>query len=78
MRTTLNLDDDVATRVRQLAGAEGRSVSRIVNDILRAGLRARQQSAPPPAYDPPTFSTGQHLVDVTDVAGALEVLDGAR
>lgn len=73
MRTTLNLDDDVAGRVRELSRREGRSVSRTVNDLIRSGLRARQ-AARPTAYDPPTFDTGPSLVDVTDVAAALEVL----
>lgn len=73
MRTTLNLDDDVVTRLKEAARGQGRSLSRTVNDVLRAGLRAEQASRPP-AYDPPVLDTGAALVDVTDAAAALELL----
>ncbi len=77
MRTTLNLDADVATALAELSRAEHRSQSRVANDLFRAGLRSRQVPAPVEPYEPPTFDTGRPLVDVTDVAAALEVLDGA-
>lgn len=74
MRTTLNLNDDVAARLKDLARREGRSLSGIVNDLLRAGLGVRQRSPALPRYEPPTFDTGRPMIDVTDIAGALEVL----
>jgi hypothetical protein len=75
MRTTLNLDDDVATAVADAARREHRSLSRVANDLIRAGLRAgREQPALAP-YDPPVLDTGPALVDVSDVAAALELLD---
>jgi hypothetical protein len=46
MRTTLTLDDDVATELRRLARKRGRPFKEVVNDALRAGIRARR--APPP------------------------------
>lgn len=77
MRTTLNIDEDLAAQVGELARREARSVSRVANDLMRAGLaarsRERRELAP---YTPPTFDTGRPLVDVTDVAAALEILDG--
>ena len=75
MRTTLNIDDDVAAVLADLARLRARSLSRVANDLLRAGLRAEQEAARPSAYEPPTFDTGRPLIDVTDVATALEVLD---
>ena len=75
MRTTLNLDDDIAAEIAARSRQEGRSMSRVANELVRAGLRAdreRPQTAP---YDPPTFATGRPLVDVTDLAAALETLD---
>jgi hypothetical protein len=45
--------------------------------MLRAGLRATQESPVVPPYEPPVFDTGRPLVDVTDVADALELLDRA-
>jgi hypothetical protein len=75
MRTTLNLDDDVAALVSARAGRQGRSLSRVVNDLVRAGLQATNERPELPPYDPPTFDTGRPRLDVTDVAAALAVLD---
>jgi hypothetical protein len=45
MRTTLTLDDDVAADLRRLARKTGRPFKVVVNDALRAGIRARQAPA---------------------------------
>jgi hypothetical protein len=42
MRTTLTLDDDVAAAVRREARRSGRAFKELVNELLRAGLRARR------------------------------------
>jgi len=78
MRTTLNLDDDVAARLRELSKSSGRSLSRTTNELLRKGLSDSQRSRAPEPYDPPTFDTGTVLVDVTDIAAALEILGSGR
>lgn len=75
MRTTLNLDDDVAAELAAEARRRGSSQSRAANDLIRAGLRAVREPATASAYEPPTFDTGRVLLDVTDVAAALEILD---
>ena len=77
MRTTLNLDDDVARRLAELARRSGRSMSRVSNEVLRTGLRTLQQPAPMMPYQPPEFDTGKPLLDVTDVEQAMEQLDQA-
>lgn len=77
MRTTLNLDDDVARQLAERARSEARSLSRVANDAIRAGLRAERSAARPQPYDPIVFDTGEPLVDVTDVAATLEVLERA-
>jgi hypothetical protein len=76
MRTTLNLDDDVAARLADVARRSGRSLSRVANEALRAGLRDLQRRPAAGPYDPPVLDTGAPLLDVTDVAQALERLDG--
>jgi len=74
MRTTLNLDEDVAARLRDLSRTSGRSLSRTTNELLRRSLSDSQRPSAPAPYDPPTFDTGPALVDVTDIAAVLETL----
>jgi hypothetical protein len=78
MRTTLNLDDDLAAQLGALSRRRGISLSRVANELMRAGLRASRERGPMARYVAPTFDTGEPLVDVTDVATALEVLDAGR
>ena len=75
MRTTLNIDDDVASQLSELAEQRHASLSRTASEVLRAGLRSLRARPAPEPYDPPTFDTGRPLLDVTDVAEALEALD---
>jgi hypothetical protein len=73
MRTTISLDPDTQAAVDELRRATGRGLSDTVNDLLRAGLANRPERAP---FDQETFDMGLRI-DVTDVADALEQLDGA-
>ena len=75
MRTTLNLDDDVARQLAELSREDGRSMSRVANDLMREGLRASRSAPDTPDYDPPVFDSGEPLIDVADVAQALDRLD---
>lgn len=50
MRTTLTLDDDVASRLKEIARESDRSFKEVVNDIVRRGLsigEAPDKSAEP-------------------------------
>jgi hypothetical protein len=78
MRTTLNLDDDVAARLAAESRKRGASLSRTANEFLRAGMRASQRPEPTGTYEPPAFDTGRPRLDVTDVAAAVESLDRAE
>ncbi len=78
MRTTLNLDDDVAAQVTALSRRRGTSLSRAANDLIRAGLAASATRPGHAPYDPPVLDTGPPLLDVTDIAAALDVLDRGR
>lgn len=77
MRTTSNLDDDVAAALTELARERARSLSRVANDLLRTGMRADRERVELPPYEAPTFDTGRPLVDMTDIAAALDLLDAA-
>lgn len=75
MRTTLNLDEDLSLRPGEEAWRQGSSLSRMVNETLRAGLRrvaTREDLCPHVA---PILDTGRPLLDVTDVAEALDMLE---
>ncbi len=47
MRTTLTLDDDLASRLRELGKLSGAPFKQVVNDTLRAGLRSGEKPAEP-------------------------------
>jgi hypothetical protein len=70
-------DEDV-TGFELPSRQRGSSMSRVANELMRAGLRAARERRPLTPYVPPTFDTGEPLVDVTDVAAALEVLNAGR
>jgi hypothetical protein len=75
MRTTLTLADDVAAAVEQLRRQDDVGVSEAVNRLVRRGLVA------PAAKRMPFRQSTAHIgltVDVTNVAEALEQLDGPR
>jgi hypothetical protein len=75
MRTTLNLDPDVSEQLAEQARRSGRSLSRVVNDLVRSGLLAQRERVGLVPYDPPVVDTGRPLIDVTDVGEALEHLE---
>jgi hypothetical protein len=72
MRTTVILADDVAAAVQQLRRERGLGLSEALNELARAGLSQRGTRT--------TFSQESHSfglkIDVTDVADALELLEG--
>jgi len=72
MRTTISLDPDVAAAVERLRRQRGIGLSDALNELARAGLRA-------PARRPKFRQRTADLrlrIDVSNVAEALETLDG--
>lgn len=72
MRTTVTLDDDTAAVVEQLRRERGLGVSAAVNELIRRGLNRADAR---PAFEQRT-SPGHARIDVTDVAEALDLLEG--
>lgn len=72
MRTTVEFDDDTAKAIAALRRDEGLGVSEAVNALIRRGLM--------PVASRPDFVQRTHAgglkIDVTNVADALEVLEG--
>ena len=50
MRTTLTLDEDVATKLTAEARRSGRSFREVVNETLRRGLAQRRATTAPQAF----------------------------
>lgn len=75
MRTTIRLDDDVAAAAHRLSREEHIGLGEAVNALARAGLRrgrSRRRS-----FVQRTADLGLR-VDVSNVAEALELLDGSE
>ena len=77
MRTTLRLDDDLLSAAKQHAAAHGLTLTRLIEDALRAMLSARADAATAP-FSMPTFGDGGVLpgVDFDDSAGLLDLMEG--
>jgi len=73
MRTTIRLDDDVAAAAQRLSREEHIGLGEAVNKLARAGLRLGRPKRRP--FRQRTAGLGL-LVDVSNVAEALELLDG--
>jgi Arc/MetJ family transcription regulator len=72
MRTTVDLDDDVAAAVGRLRRESGIGVSEAVNQLARSGLTVRPERKP---FVQRTARLGLKI-DVTNVADALDVAEG--
>ena len=73
MRTTLTLDNDVATMLDKEARKSGHSFKQVVNDALRRGLTAAKQPARKPFKVTPINLGLPHYDKVEDL---LEYLEG--
>lgn len=71
MRTTIDLDDDVAAAVDHLQRRDGLGRSAAVNALIRSGLAGQPSRR---TWAPMTVDLGVRL-DVVNVAEALEQLD---
>jgi hypothetical protein len=73
MRTTVEFDEDTASAIEQARRERGIGVSEAVNELIRRGLLPREDR---PAFRQRTAQLGLR-VDVSNVADALEALEGA-
>ena len=74
MKTTLNIDDTVMTRLRREAVRRGRTMSELVEMALRQLLRTRPRAvelAPLPSFD-----SGGALVDISDRDELFRAMEG--
>lgn len=71
MRTTVNLDQDVAAAAERLRAERNIGLSEAVNELARAGLRAKPNAQPFRQISKPMGL----IADVSNVAEVLELLD---
>jgi hypothetical protein len=79
VRTTLTLDDDVAANLRRAQAESGTTWRQLVNDSIRAGLVALEQSArsAPRATRTTGVRLGRPLSgDISNVHEVLAVAEG--
>jgi hypothetical protein len=80
MRTTLSLDDDVAAVLRRIQAESGEPWKAVVNDVLRAGVAAREAERRATSRRPrrtKVVRLGRPAVgDISNVHEVLSVAEG--
>lgn len=78
MRTTLTLEDDIATRLQAEARKTGRPFKAVVNEYLRAGLAQRRVAKAAGPFRVKPLDLGGPLPgrSYDNVAALLEEVDG--
>ena len=74
MKTTLNIDESVAVRLKREAARRGCTMSELVETALRTLFR--KSKAPRPLPPLPRFNSGGHLVDVADRNALYQAMEG--
>ncbi len=73
MRTTLTLDDDLASRLELLAQKRGVSLKQVVNETIRKGLpRPTRRILDLPSFDCGGPLPGINLDKANELSGMLE------
>ncbi len=76
MKTTLNIDDTVMQRLREVAARRGRTMSELVEAGLRRVLAEPEGSGEQAVLRPlPAWHSGGARVDVADRAALYKALD---
>ncbi len=72
MRTTIDLDDDLLSALKPVAAAEGRSLGRVVSDLVRSALRADRGSVVETGFPVFALPADARLFGPDEVARALD------
>ena len=79
MRTTLSLDDDIAADLQRIQAESGATWKQVVNDVIRAGVAAREAGGrkPRPARRTKSVRLGRPAVgDISNVHDVLSLVEG--
>jgi hypothetical protein len=72
-RTTLILDDSLVERLKDLARAQRRTMTDLINEFIAEGLASRTTASPSPKLELPVFDMGRPRVNPAD-REALEAM----
>lgn len=74
----MTLDDDVAAMLNRLRSESPVGFKKVVNDLLRAGLKQSLEPRPPVSrYRTPAFDAGRCLIgSVADIQHVLSEIEG--
>ena len=75
-RTTLILHEKTFADVKRLAADEGRTMSDIVDELLRTGLTRFRIGQPKQLPPLPSYSMGEAKVDISDRNALYDLMDG--
>jgi hypothetical protein len=73
MRTTVTLDPDVESLLRQEVRRRGEPFKQVLNNALRAGLRGLDRRSE--GFEPLTFDMGKPRVDLTKAMALASELE---
>ncbi len=79
MRTTLSLDEDVATQLKQLVEKEKKPFKQLVNELLRMALQSKRRKPKirRTQYSTPTLSAGDcRFPDLDNTEEILSIAEG--
>ena len=76
MRTTLDIDDPILKKLKAIQARDGRSLGRLVSDLLAQALAGEVKEAAP-RYFTWAASPGPLRVDLADKDAVHEALEGA-
>lgn len=74
MKTTLNIDASVMARLKRESLRQGRSMSELVETVLRSLFRARKSREELPPL--PSFKSDGHLVEIADRDALYQAMEG--
>lgn len=74
MRTTIDIDDPILQELKDLQKSEGKSLGRLVSDLLAAALRERQSPPEPPRFEWTVREMGARY-DLEDRDSILDAMD---
>jgi len=77
MRTTIDIDDPVLAELKRLQKHDGRTLGRLMSDLLLQALALQTSVAPPPAPTWAAQAMGAKL-NLSDREALLDAMDDSR